>query len=92
MIIPTLLKNRFIDKEGFLTSEAQEYQDQLNIQMQKNLSDDGLVIPSKTTDEINHIADPTTENFRPNGTMWYDSTTNQFKGKINGLVKIFTLT
>lgn len=91
MKIPTFNRLRFIDEQGYLTAEMQQFYDVLNTQMQDNLSDDGFVIPPRTTEQINEISDPTNQNSKPDGVMWYDSQTGQFKGKINGIVRIFQM-
>ena len=88
MQIPTFYKYKYVDAKGELTPDAEYYIDLLNIQMQKNLSDDGFVVPSRTTVDINTIADPTNENTRPDGTLWYDTDLNELKVKINGIVKV----
>lgn len=92
MIIPTFSGLKIVDKEGVCTSEFQQYNDQLNLQMQINLSNDGMIIPSQSTTNIDNFSNPDNPNVKPNGTIWYDTTTNQFKGLINGVVKVFTLT
>lgn len=92
MKIPTFSGLKIIDESGNCSSEFQQYNDQLNQQMQLMVSNDGYVIPGNTTTDINNFSRNDNANGKPNGTMWYDTTTNQFKGKINGVVKIFTLT
>lgn len=47
------------------------------------LSQFGLTAPSFTTIQITALAINA-----PNGTMWYDTSTNQLKGKINGVVVV----
>lgn len=91
MNIPTFVRQQFVDKEGYLTDPMNLYFDQWNVQAQLFLSQDGLVSPSRTTADINSIASNTNENARPNGTLWYDSDTSEFKGKIGGVVKVFQL-
>ena len=91
MKIPTFNVMQFVDDGGYLTSQMQLYYDQLNVQLQNNLSDDGFVIPSLTTTQINSIADPNNANGRPDGSIWYDSQTKQFKGKVDGVVKVFQM-
>ena len=93
MKIPTVVMRQAVDPEtGEPTVTAQQYQDNLNQQMQKCLSDDGFVIPARTTDEIRHIAAADTYNGRPDGTIWYDSNTNQWVGRANGILVVFTTT
>ncbi len=92
MKIPTFTRQKFVDDDGNLMPAYQQAFDILFQQMQLNLSDDGCVIPSKTTEQITNIASSSNANNRPNGTIWYDITTDQYKGKVNGVVKVFTLT
>jgi hypothetical protein len=92
MNIPTFTGKKIVDKDGHCHPEFQQYNDHLNQQMQANLSNDGFVIPANTTADINHIANPANPNGRQDGTIWYDSETHQWKGKSNGVVKVFTVT
>lgn len=62
------------------------YQDDLNQEMQKNLSDNGWVAPSQNTTTITDLAPN-----QPDGTFWYDNTTNEVKWKINGTVRVMAL-
>lgn len=91
MKIPVFTRQKFIDDDGFLTARFQQDFDIFFQQCQINLSDFGLVVPQKNTVEINNIATDS-QNPKPNGTLWYDSQTNQLKVKINGLVKVVTVT
>lgn len=88
MKIPPFTRQVFTEKSGFLSSPFQYFFDVLVQQMQENLSDDGLVVPSLTTQEINDVADPTNDNSMPNGTLWYDTDTNELKLKKNGVVVV----
>jgi len=90
MKIPTFMGGQVANDEGHYTADQQFYHDVLNQQLQENLSDDGFVIPSRTTADINAIAANSNENARPDGTIWYDSDTSQWKGKQNGVVTTFT--
>ena len=90
MFIPIFVQQKFVDKNGFLTPEVQLYHDVMNVQMQQHLSDDGMVMPSRNTADINYIALDTTNNAKPNGTVWYDDQDNVLKAKINGTVKTIT--
>lgn len=89
MRIPTFTRQKFTESDN-LTAPVQQIFDVFFQQAQENLSDDGLVVPSRTTTDITSIANPANENSRPNGTLWYDSTTNELKVKINGIVKVVT--
>jgi hypothetical protein len=91
MKIPTFTKQKFIDEEGNLMPSYQQLFDVVFQQMQLTLSDDGFVIPSQSTTNINHISNDSNDNSRPNGTIWYDNDTNEFKGKVNGIIKVFTV-
>ncbi len=53
------------------------------IQQLEDLFNNGLTAPSKTTAEITALAAT-----MPNGTLWYDTDTNQIKAKSNGIVVV----
>lgn len=53
------------------------------IQDEINRYDNGLYAPQYTTAQITALALTA-----PNGTMWYDTTTNQLKAKVNGVVVV----
>lgn len=90
--IPTFIKQRAVGKDGEFTPQVQLMFDQLFQQLQNNSSNRGLVAPSQPTTTITNLATPPSGPSMPNGTIWYDSTTNEMKAKINGVVKVFTLT
>lgn len=48
-----------------------------------NVYNNGLIAPSFTTTEITTLAVSAA-----NGTMWYDTDTNQLKAKVNGAVVV----
>lgn len=54
-----------------------------NIQDEINRYDNGLYAPQFTTAQITTLAATAA-----NGTMWYDTTTNQLKAKVNGVVVV----
>ncbi len=91
MTIPTFTQHKATDREGAYTRDAQEYNDQLNQYLQENVSEDGFVMPNRTTVDINQIADPTNPNTLSNGTVWYDTNTNELKVKVNNVVRIIQL-
>lgn len=91
MTIPTFTQHRVSNDDGEYTAEAQQYNDQLNQYLQDNLSPDGFVAPPRSTNDINEISNPSNVNAMPNGTIWYDSDTDEFKGKIDGNVRVFQL-
>ena len=88
MKVPLFTRQSFIDKDGNLTPAIQQVFDVLFQQMQQNLSDDGMVIPGLSTDDINQAASPSNANNKPNGTLWYDTTTNELKLKKNNTVVV----
>jgi hypothetical protein len=90
MNIPTFTHQKFVEDDGTLSAPVHTMFDVFFQQAQDNLSNDGLVVPSLPTSTINYIASPSNQNSKPNGTLWYDSETNQLKVKINGLVKVVT--
>jgi hypothetical protein len=91
MKIPTFSNGQIVDKDGNCTPSFGQYNDQLNQQMQLNLSDNGTVIPGNTTVNITYFSSVSNPNAMPNGTVWYDTDTGQFKGLVDGVVKVFTL-
>lgn len=91
MNVPPYDHRKAVNDEGDYSDEAQHYNDVLNQQMQMNLSNDGFVIPSRSASDISYISDPANGNARGNGTMWYDSTNNQFVALINGKLKTFMM-
>lgn len=86
MNIPPFFNDKYVDDKGYLTSAQQIFNDQLNQAMQSDLSDNGWQLPNQTTANINTIAP-----VMKNGTMWYDTDTNEFKVLINGVVKVVTV-
>ena len=62
------------------------YNDQLSQALIGGLSDNGFTTPQQTTTGITDLSSS-----MPNGTMWYDTDTNQMKALINGSVKIFQM-
>lgn len=83
MKIPPFISTKFVEEDGNLTSPMFLYNDQLNRVMQDGLSDNGWTVPQQTTANITTIAPD-----MPNGTLWYDTDTNELKGKINGVVVV----
>lgn len=88
MNIPTFSRQKFVDSDGDLTSPMQNAFDVFFQQAQENISDDGFVIPSRTTKDINDIASTSNANNKPDGTIWYDNEDKELKAKIDGVVKI----
>jgi hypothetical protein len=74
------------DEKGQLTGNMHSvwrdfFQDNL-FQMQKNLSQEGFIVPKQTTDNITKIVNNNTI-----GALVYDKDTNELKVNINGTVK-----
>lgn len=86
MIIPPFLNFKWVNNDGSLTPETQIYEDQLNQAMQNSLSDNGWTLPQQTTANITTIATD-----MPDGTMFYDTDTNEFKIIVNGVVRVVQL-
>lgn len=59
------------------------FQDELNQNMQSDLSDDGWVFPSQDTAAIVDLSAD-----MPNGTAWVDQQTDELKIKLGGVVKV----
>jgi hypothetical protein len=87
MKVPVFTRQQFTDKDGNLTTAVQTSLDVFFQQAQENLSDDGVVIPSLNTSEIQERANPANNNNMPNGTIWYNSEIGKFQVKENNLVK-----
>lgn len=81
MIIPNFVQDKLVDSTGAMTPNWVMFFSQLIDQMQANLSDEGVVIPSQTTANISVIKDHDPAPL--NGTIIYDSTTNQLKVKLS---------
>lgn len=68
----------------YINQEDQDlYNDLLNQYLRDNLSQNGFSTPIKTTSEITDIASSV-----QNGTLWYDSDTDELKVKSAGVVKV----
>ena len=63
--------------------DANLYQDELNQALQDNLSGNGWQTPQQSTANIT-----TVEPDMQNGTLWYDTDTDELKVKIAGIVKV----
>jgi hypothetical protein len=86
MHVPVFSVQQFVKNDGFLTSEMQIYNDQLNQALQNGLSDNGWTVPQITATNLATIAPN-----MPDGTIWYDSTNHEFVGKVNGTLMKFTM-
>lgn len=86
MIIPVFQRTQFVDKDGYLTSAMQLYNDELNSVLRNGLSDNGWTLPTVTSAELTSI-----QGQMPNGTIWYlhdtGSSTYEVIVKINGALR-----
>ena len=87
MFIPVFFDVKFVKEDGFLTSETQIYNDQLNQALQNGLSDNGWTLPLITAANLVLIAPD-----MANGTMWYETDNNLFVVKVNGALRKVTTT
>lgn len=71
MIIPTFQSVKFVDENGFLTTQMQMYNDELNNILRNGLSNNGWTLPVVTAAELLKIQDFTGVDALPNGTIWY---------------------
>lgn len=55
MFVPTMIRERVVDKDGFLTAPWQGLFEQLLQNMQQSLSDEGFLIPPLTSANISVI-------------------------------------
>ena len=62
------------------------YNTLLNIYLRDNVSQNGIVAPSRKTSDITELS-----NTMPDGTLWYDSDTDEIKVRINGTIRIVQL-
>lgn len=73
MIIPTFQSVQYVEKDGYLTSQMQMYNDELNNVLRNGLSDNGWTIPEVTTVQLTAILNLPLDQQMPNGTIWYVS-------------------
>ena len=89
MDVPIFIEIKAVKEDGHLTDEKRLYEDELNQNLRNALSDDGWTLPLQTQANI------TTINGLPSvqdGTMWYDTTTNQFVIRVGGVLRKVTTT
>jgi len=89
MMIPVFSEVQFVRENGFLTSEMQLFLDQLIQALQGALSDNGWTIPPISAANLVLLE---ANKPMPNGTIWYESTANEWVGKQNGSLVKFTTT
>jgi hypothetical protein len=86
-IFPDLPRDkRVVDEMGNITPSWDLYFQQLTMALQTNFKPEGIVVPPKPTTEIVQLTSDASDN-----NIIYDSTSNEFKGNVNGTWKVFTL-
>ena len=96
MIIPTFVNAQYVAGDGFLTSQMQMYNDELNNVLRNGLSDNGWTLPSVTQAQLTEIRALPADQALPNGTIWYvhddDTTVYEVVVLINGALRKVTTT
>lgn len=82
MKIPTIGNVRLVDEKGYPTTQMQAWMSQLQTNMNKSLSDEGLEIPQQSTQNINYINSQTEQNM-----IWYDKDSSAYKVNVDGEIK-----
>lgn len=86
MKVPLIGNIKMVKEDGYPTDEMKAWVSELQTNMNKSLSDEGLEIPQQSTTNINYINAQTQQNM-----MWYDHQTQEYKANVNGVVKTFTM-
>lgn len=96
MIIPTFQNAQYVEKNGYLTTQMQLYNDELNNILRNGLSDNGWTLPTVTQTELAAIIALPADQQMPNGTIWYVHDTGtavyELVAKINGALRKVTTT
>lgn len=96
MIIPTFQSTQYVEQNGYLTSQMQMYNDELNNVLRNALSDNGWTLPTVTQAELTAIQALPVDQQLPDGTIWYvhDTGTAVYEVvvKINGALRKLTTT
>ena len=71
MIIPTFVNAQYVAGDGYLTSQMQMYNDELNNVLRNGLSDNGWTLPTVTQAELAQIIALPADQQLPNGTIWH---------------------
>lgn len=91
MIFPTFVNVKYTDENGFLTSQMQLYNDELNTVLRLGLSDNGWTLPTVTVAQLAEINSFSGIEAMPNGTIWYlsdsGSSTYEVVVKINNALR-----
>ena len=70
MIFPTFVNVQFVKEDGYLTSQMQMYNDELNNILRNGLSDNGWTLPVVTQAQLADIIALPSDQQLPNGTIW----------------------
>ena len=98
MIIPSFQNVQFVDDDGYLTTQMQMYNDELNNVLRNGLSDNGWTLPTVTQAELAAIQALPADQQLPDGTIWYVSQGapltpyHEVVVKINGALRKLTTT
>lgn len=82
--LPSFQHEKLVDENGHLTDAWRDTFIQLFTFVNKNLSNQGFMIPQQETKTITDLG--TTQ---ATGAILYDSKTHTFKGNVNGVFKEF---
>ncbi len=96
MIIPSFQNVQYTDQNGFLTTQMQMYNDELNNVLRNGLSDNGWTLPTVTQAQLTAIMALPSDQALPNGTIWYvhddDTSVYEVVVLINGALRKVTTT
>lgn len=96
MIIPTFQTVQFVEENGYLTTQMQMYNDEMNNVLRNGLSDNGWTLPTVTQAELTQIMGLPSDQEMPNGTIWYvhdnDTAVYEVVVLINGSLRKITTT
>lgn len=96
MIIPSFQSVQYVDENGYLTTQMQMYNDELNNILRNGLSDNGWTLPTVNQAQLAQIQGFTGADALPDGTIWYvhdtDNSYFQLVVKINGVLNKITTT
>ncbi len=96
MRIPTFQNVQYVDEKGYLTTQMQLYNDELNNVLRNGLSDNGWTLPQVTQAQLTEIQAFTGTQAMPNGSAWYvhddDTLVYEVVVKINGALRKITTT
>lgn len=70
MIIPIFQNEQYVDENGYLTTDQQMYNDELNNVLRNGLSDNGWTLPLVTKAQLAQIVAITGPEALPDGTIW----------------------